>query len=151
MRRFDSCYPSQILYDPLAQSAEHLTFNQGVRSSNLRWVTKFFRIHMERCPSGLRSWSWKPVIPKGTVGSNPTLSATLESPLGYDIYPLYWITSKGGILMRYSYEFKRKAIELFYLNTKLWDTMVLLINLKVDHQRIAKWNILWFWKRICII
>ena len=27
-------------YDPLAQSAEHLTFNQGVRSSNLRWITK---------------------------------------------------------------------------------------------------------------
>ena len=26
--------------DPLAQSVEHLTFNQGVRSSNLRWVTK---------------------------------------------------------------------------------------------------------------
>ena len=88
---------------------------------------------MERCPSGLRSWSWKPVTPQGAVGSNPTLSATLESPLGYDIYPLYWITSKGGILMRYSYEFKRKAIELFYLNTKLWDTMVLSINLKGNH------------------
>ena len=29
-------------YDPLAQLAEHLTFNQGVRSSNLRWVTKNF-------------------------------------------------------------------------------------------------------------
>ena len=27
------------MYDPLAQLAEHLTFNQGVRSSNLRWVT----------------------------------------------------------------------------------------------------------------
>ena len=26
-------------YDPLAQLAEHLTFNQGVRSSNLRWIT----------------------------------------------------------------------------------------------------------------
>ena len=26
-------------YDSLAQLAEHLTFNQGVRSSNLRWVT----------------------------------------------------------------------------------------------------------------
>ena len=51
---------------------------------------------MERCPSGLRSWSWKPVTPQGAVGSNPTLSATLESPLGYDIYPPYWITSKGG-------------------------------------------------------
>ena len=30
-----------------------------------------------------------------------------------DMYPLYWTTSKGGIFMRYSYEFKRKAIELF--------------------------------------
>ena len=32
----------------------------------------------ESCPSGLRSWSWKPVIPKGTVGSNPTLSALMS-------------------------------------------------------------------------
>ena len=31
------------LYDSLAQLAEHLTFNQGVRSSNLRWVTKRVR------------------------------------------------------------------------------------------------------------
>ncbi|MCI6406511.1 MAG: hypothetical protein MR796_00850, partial [Veillonella caviae] len=31
-----------------------------------------------------------------------------------DMYPLYWTTSKGGIFMRYSYEFKRKAIELFH-------------------------------------
>ena len=30
---------------------------------------------MESCPSGLRSWSWKPVTPQGAVGSNPTLSA----------------------------------------------------------------------------
>ena len=30
--------------DPLAQSVEHLTFNQGVRSSNLRWVTKKYKI-----------------------------------------------------------------------------------------------------------
>ena len=34
--------------DPLAQTVEHLTFNQGVRSSSLRWITKkelnrFFR------------------------------------------------------------------------------------------------------------
>ena len=39
MRRFESCHPSQI-NDPLAQSAEHLPFKQGVRSSNLRRVTK---------------------------------------------------------------------------------------------------------------
>ena len=25
-----------------------------------------------------------------------------------DMYPLYWTTGKGGIFMRYSYEFKRK-------------------------------------------
>ena len=50
MRRFESCYPCQIIpligeplmrgaYDPVAQLVEHLTFNQGVRSSRLRWVT----------------------------------------------------------------------------------------------------------------
>ena len=52
-RRFESCHPSQPSasarkrtngpghepYDPLAQSAEHLPFKQGVRSSNLRRVT----------------------------------------------------------------------------------------------------------------
>ena len=51
IRRFESCQPSHIFfggriqkpkikYDPLAQLAEHLTFNQGVRGSSLRWVTK---------------------------------------------------------------------------------------------------------------
>ena len=35
--RFESGIPP---HDSLAQLAEHLTFNQGVRSSNLRWVTK---------------------------------------------------------------------------------------------------------------
>ncbi len=38
MRRFESCYPCH-LYGPLAQLAEHLTFNQVVRGSNLRWLT----------------------------------------------------------------------------------------------------------------
>ena len=28
-----------IFLDPLAQSVEHLTFNQGVPSSNLGWIT----------------------------------------------------------------------------------------------------------------
>ena len=42
MRRFESCIPSHI-NDSLAQSVEHLTFNQGVRSSNLRWVTNIWR------------------------------------------------------------------------------------------------------------
>ena len=30
----------KITYEPLAQLAEHLTFNQGARGSNPRWLTK---------------------------------------------------------------------------------------------------------------
>ena len=37
IRRFDPCHPSHP--DPLAQLAEHLTFNQGVPGSNPGWVT----------------------------------------------------------------------------------------------------------------
>ena len=53
---------------------------------------------MERCPSGLRSWSWKPVTPQGAVGSNPTLSATLESPLGLICTPFTGQPVKGVFL-----------------------------------------------------
>ena len=38
IRRFKSCHPSQIS-GPLAQSAEHVTFNHGVPGSNLGWIT----------------------------------------------------------------------------------------------------------------
>ena len=38
---------------------------------------KILLVTLERCPSGLRSQSWKLVIPQGTVGSNPTLSAMI--------------------------------------------------------------------------
>ncbi len=34
------CYNNTVTNDPLAQMAEHMTFNHGVRSSTLRWVTK---------------------------------------------------------------------------------------------------------------
>ena len=55
--------------DPLAQSAEHLTFNQGVRRSNRRWITI-----MERYRSGHNEAVLKTVWAKAHVGSNPTLS-----------------------------------------------------------------------------
>ena len=29
------------------------------------------------------------------------------------MYPFYWTSSERGIFMRYSYEFKRKAVELY--------------------------------------
>ena len=42
-------------------------------------IVLFVKKITERCPSGLRSWSWKPVMLNGTVGSNPTLSAKKEN------------------------------------------------------------------------
>ena len=39
--------------DPLAQPVEHLTFNQGVRSSNLRWVTKKIKIIVDKPKSAI--------------------------------------------------------------------------------------------------
>ena len=29
------------------------------------------------------------------------------------MYPLYWAPSIGGIIMRYTYEYKRKCVELY--------------------------------------
>lgn len=58
------------IYDPLAQQAEHLTFNQGVRRSNRRWIT-----NLERYRSGHNEAVLKTVWVKARVGSNPTLSA----------------------------------------------------------------------------
>ena len=41
-REFDSHYPPH--FDPLAQSVEHLTFNQGVPRSSRGWITIFLYI-----------------------------------------------------------------------------------------------------------
>ena len=42
MQTSDRTGNGSLYYDLLAQLAEHLTFNQGVRSSNLRWITSKF-------------------------------------------------------------------------------------------------------------
>ena len=39
LRGSHSADKQSLIHGPLAQSAEPLTFNQGVRSSNLRWFT----------------------------------------------------------------------------------------------------------------
>ena len=53
-RKFGIIYESQETseYDPLAQPAEHMTFNHGVRSSILRWVTR------KQIPSGVCFFYW---------------------------------------------------------------------------------------------
>ena len=37
-----------------------------------------------------------------------------EHHLRFDMYPLYWTTSKEGIFMHYSYEFKLMCVELYH-------------------------------------
>ena len=53
------------------------------------------------------------------------------------MYLLYWITSKGGIFMRYSYEFKRKAIELFYQGE--WPKTPNGVMTDTFHRQIRDW------------
>jgi transposase-like protein len=36
-----------------------------------------------------------------------------KTTLKIDMYPLYWTSSKEGIFMRYSYEYKRKCVETY--------------------------------------
>ncbi|MEE0509558.1 MAG: hypothetical protein UDB97_11330, partial [Phascolarctobacterium succinatutens] len=37
-----------------------------------------------------------------------------KKPLqSFDMYPQYWTPSIGGILMKYSYKFKRQCVELY--------------------------------------
>ena len=68
MRGFESRLPSQHpdakgVYDPLAQMAEHLTFNQGVRGSTPRWVTKTKRADLSAL-FVLLMWGVEPRAPR---------------------------------------------------------------------------------------
>ena len=53
------------------------------------------------------------------------------------MYPFYWTTSKGGIFMRYSYEFKRKATELFHQGK--WPETPTGVLTHTFHEQIIKW------------
>ena len=58
--------------DPLAQLAEHLTFNQGVRSSSLRWITNSGGVaHLGERLNGIQE----------VVGSIPIVSTNKKSRL----------------------------------------------------------------------
>lgn len=50
------------------------------------------------------------------------------------MYPFYWTSSERGIFMRYTYEFKKKAVEL-YRQGKWIDAPNDIINLKNFHDR----------------
>ena len=52
IRRFESCHPCHC--EPLAQSVEHLTFNQGVPRSSRGWLTIFPRSMLRH--AGVTQW-----------------------------------------------------------------------------------------------
>ena len=54
------------------------------------------------------------------------------------MYPFYWTSSERGIFMRYSYEFKRKAVELYRQGK--WIEPPTDITLKNFHDMIVKWH-----------
>ena len=53
------------------------------------------------------------------------------------MYPLYWTTSKEGIFMRYSYEFKRKCVEMY--REGKWPDTPEGIQTKNFHNMIRRW------------
>ena len=59
--------------------------------------------------------------------------------MGADMYPFYWTSSERGIFMRYSYEFKRKAVEL-YRQGKWIEPPADITNLKNFHDMIVRWH-----------
>ena len=56
----------------------------------------------------------EPPFKKGRISHGLTAKNTKISPrTSSDMYPLYWTPSRGGIIMRYTYEYKRKCVELY--------------------------------------
>ena len=79
------------LYDSLAQLAEHLIFNQGVRSSNLRWVTKRVRNALY---AGVAQLVEQLICNQQVRGSSPFTSSTDKEVEGVClssfIHPRVW-------------------------------------------------------------
>ena len=66
-------HPIFIIYDPLAQSVEHMTFNHGVPRSNRGWIT-----NLMGCSQAVRHKT----LTLAFVGSNPATPAIFLSECG---------------------------------------------------------------------
>ncbi len=63
------------MHDPLAQLAEHLTFNQGVWSSNLQWVTS----HLPLVHAGVAELADAPDLGSGVPDVRVRVSSSAHS------------------------------------------------------------------------
>ena len=54
-----------------------------------------------------------------------------------DMYPFYWTSSERGFIMRYSYEFKRRAVDLY--RQGLWPDTPDGLNARDFHRMIRGW------------
>ena len=66
-------------------------------------------------PSGIYLYKKATAKQQGGVKTPPyiTLNSKTSGVPHRDMYPLYWTPSRGGIIMRYTYEYKRKCVELY--------------------------------------
>ena len=85
--------------DPLAQLAEHLTFNQGVRSSNLRWVTSKFRSFLAMRSERFLFWMH--------IGFTLTVASTLSKFRHFSVSP------KKGARWAQTHDFIAKFDRIF--------------------------------------
>ena len=91
MRWFEPSHPSQK-NDSLAQSAEHLTFNQGVPGSNPGWITKGSIAQLgEHLPYKQRVIGSSPIVPtkKNYFGSSFFLQ--IKNPLSQRVFILTFV------------------------------------------------------------
>ena len=88
-------------------------------------------------PDRIRDITLRIIIITSVIISLISHFANKKALAKFDMYPLYWTTSKGGIFMRYSYEFKRKAIELFYQGE--WPKTPKGVRTDTFHRQIRDW------------
>lgn len=63
---------------------------------------------LKLCPE-----QYLPIVEGAIDGALKIKQPEEETEGEYDMYPLYWTPSRGGIIMRYTYEYKRKCVELY--------------------------------------
>ena len=73
----------------------------------------------------------------GGIYDNRLLVKKTRAASGNDMYPQFWTTGIGGILMKYSYEYKKKCVELY--REGKWAEVPEGVSKKRFHDNIREW------------